>query len=224
MFVGHYALGFYLKKKNMGVPLWLIFLGVQFVDLLWAIFIMLGIERASFNPDASVFLRAVYEYYPFTHSLITSATIALLASYLVYKLFNKKWAIVTGIAIVSHWFLDLIVHAPDVPLFFDSYKLGLGLWNFPVLTLLLEVGLLTAGLWYFLKSLEDKRTKKWVIGLYLFLTIFYIGSFFAPAVPPTTMQIGIFGLLVYAGVPALAYFAEKKKSNTTEAVSEIEAT
>lgn len=221
MFVGHYALGYYLKAKNNYVPLWLIFLGVQFVDLLWAVFIFLGIERASFDPDASsVFLRAVYEYYPYTHSLFTSISIALLAAFVVHKLFNKKWAVVTGIAVISHWFLDLLVHIPDVPLFFDSYKVGLGLWNYPVLTLFLEVALLTLGLWYFVKAEEDKRTKKWAIGIYLFLAIFYVGSFFAPAVPPTTTQLGIFGLLIYGGIPVLAYFAESKKSrnNLSEAV------
>ncbi len=212
MFIGHYALGFYLKGKQNYVPLWLIFLGVQFVDLLWAVCIFFGIERASFDPEASsVFLRAVYEYYPYTHSLFTSVTIALLAAFVVYKLFNKKWAVVTGIAVVSHWFLDLLVHIPDVPLFFNSYKVGLGLWNYPVLTLLLEVALLTAGLWYFLRDEQNKRTKKWAIGIYLFLAIFYVGSFFAPAIPPTPVQIGIFGIIIYGGVPFLAYLAEKKK-------------
>jgi hypothetical protein len=100
---------------------------------------------------------------------------------------------------------------PDVPLFFDSYKVGLGLWNYPVATLLLEVVLLTVGLWYFLKDQDSKRTKIWASGIYAFLAIFYVGSFFAPAVPPTAIQIGIFGILIYGGVPVLAYFAERKK-------------
>jgi len=218
MFVGHYAFGYYLKAKHNYVPLWLIFLGVQFVDLLWALFIFLGIERASFDPDAtSVFLRAVYEYYPYTHSLFTSVSIALLAAFVVYKLLNKKWAMVTGIAIVSHWFLDLLVHVPDVPLFFDSYKVGLGLWNYPVATLVLEVALLTAGLWYFLKDEQNKRTKIWASGIYAFLALFYIATFFAPAVPPTPMQIGIFGMIIYSAVPVLAYLAERKKDEATVA-------
>ncbi|MCF7815618.1 MAG: hypothetical protein K9M10_01685 [Candidatus Pacebacteria bacterium] len=217
MFVGHYALGYYLKAKNNYVPLWLIFLGVQFVDLLWAVSIFFGIERASFDPEASsVFLRAIYEYYPYTHSLFTSISIAFLSAFVVYKLFNKKWAMVTGIAVLSHWFLDLIVHVPDVPLFFNSYKVGFGIWNYPVTTLFLEVIFLTVGLWYFIKSEENIRTRKWAIGIYFFLTIFYIGSFFAPAVPPTPIQIGIFGVLIYGGVAVAAYLAEKSKRGTTK--------
>jgi hypothetical protein len=51
----------------------------------------------------------------------------------------------------------------------------------------------------------------WTIGIYAFLTLFYVGSYFAPAVPSTPMQIGIFGILIYGGVPVLAYFAERRK-------------
>ena len=172
----------------------------------------MGVERASYDPEASVFLRAVYEYYPYTHSLFTNVTIALLVSYIVYKFINKKWAIVTGIAVLSHWFLDVIVHVPDVPVFFDSLKIGLGLWSYPLLTLVLEVGLLTIAFWLFLKNLTTTRTRKWAIGIYLFLTIFYVGSYFAPAIPPTPYQIGIFGLLIYGGIPVAAFFAEKTQS------------
>ena len=211
MFLGHYALGFYMKKRNQDVPLWLIFLGVQFVDLLWALLLMFGIERASFNPEASVFLRAVYEYYPYSHSLFTGITIALIFSYIVYRLSNKKWAYVAAIAVLSHWFLDVIVHVPDVPLFFDAYKVGLGVWSFPVLTLILEVALLTVGFFLFLKSTPDKKLRRWTVGLYVCLTLFYIVSFFAPAIPPSVLQVGIFGVLVYGGVPLIAFFAERKR-------------
>lgn len=210
MFVGHYALGFYLRGRNNTVPFWLILLGVQLVDLLWAVFLMLGVERASYNPDASVFLRAVYEYYPYTHSLFTSISIALLASFVVYRIANREWAIATGIAVASHWFLDLIVHVPDVPLFFNSYKVGLGLWNFPTTTLLLELTLLTAGFWYFLRRTENTREKRWATVLYLFLAVFYTASFLAPAVPPTPVQIGVFGVLIYGGIPLVAYFVERR--------------
>jgi hypothetical protein len=211
MFVGHYALGFYLKKRNNSVPLWLILLGVQLVDLFWAIFIALGIERASYNAEASVFLRPLYEYYPYTHSLFTNVTIALFVAILVYRFINRKWATIAGIAVLSHWFLDLIVHVPDVPLFFDSFKVGLGLWNFPVISLLFELLLLTAAFWYLKRDIESVRTRKWIWGIYLFLAIFYFASFFAPAVEPTTIQLGIFGLLIYGGIPAVAYFAERMK-------------
>ena len=45
MWVGHYAPGFLLKQVDRRVPLWLLFLAVQFVDILWAVFILLGPVR-----------------------------------------------------------------------------------------------------------------------------------------------------------------------------------
>jgi hypothetical protein len=34
MFVGHYAAGYAIKKRFQDIPLWLIFIAVQFVDIL----------------------------------------------------------------------------------------------------------------------------------------------------------------------------------------------
>ena len=34
MFIGHYAVGFVLKKKSPEIPLWMLFVAVQFVDIL----------------------------------------------------------------------------------------------------------------------------------------------------------------------------------------------
>jgi hypothetical protein len=44
---------------------------------------------------------------------------------------------------VSHWFLDAIVHRPDLPLAPGlPLRVGLGLWNHVVASLALELGLL----------------------------------------------------------------------------------
>lgn len=42
----------------------------------------------------------------------------------------------------SHWLLDLLVHRPDLPLYDDTMKMGLGLWNYPAIALALEAMLL----------------------------------------------------------------------------------
>jgi len=33
MFVGHYAIGFLLKRRFKEIPLWILFAAVQFVDI-----------------------------------------------------------------------------------------------------------------------------------------------------------------------------------------------
>jgi hypothetical protein len=42
--------------------------------------------------------------------------------------------------------LDLLVHRPDLPLYDDTAKVGLGLWNLPMLAFLLESALLFGGI------------------------------------------------------------------------------
>lgn len=45
MFVGHYGVSFAAKGAEPNIPLWVLFLAVQFLDILWAPLILFGIER-----------------------------------------------------------------------------------------------------------------------------------------------------------------------------------
>ena len=85
--------------------------------------------------------------YPITHSLLMGIVWGLCFGGL-YWLLKKdaRGALVIGICVVSHWVLDLIVHQPDLPLFpGNSPKVGLGLWNWPLLTGLVEGILFVTG-------------------------------------------------------------------------------
>lgn len=68
MFIGHYAVGFVLKKKTNEIPLWLLFIAVQFVDILAFLFVLLGIEHIKYNQSSNPFLRTIIEYVPYSHS------------------------------------------------------------------------------------------------------------------------------------------------------------
>ena len=56
------------------------------------------------------------------------------------------WALLVAVAVFSHWVLDFVVHRPDLPLYDDAAKLGLGLWNYPVPAFLLEIVVLFGGM------------------------------------------------------------------------------
>jgi hypothetical protein len=61
---------------------------------------------------------------------------------------TRHWqaSALVGLAIFSHYPLDVLVHVPDLPLAGnDSPKLGLGLWNYPVATMVAELGVLVLG-------------------------------------------------------------------------------
>ena len=47
MFIGHLALGFAAKKAAHRVPLVVLFAACQLADLLWPVFLVLGIERVA---------------------------------------------------------------------------------------------------------------------------------------------------------------------------------
>ncbi len=134
MFVGHYAASLILKRVDKNASLGMLFLAVQFVDILFFPFVLMGIEHFNIVENYTESTHFELEFMPYTHSLFASFLWAA-AVYIALRLLplkkavNKnKVAIVMGVAVLSHWFFDLIVHTPDLPLLSDSStKIGLGL-------------------------------------------------------------------------------------------------
>lgn len=208
MFVGHYAFGFFLKKKFNEIPLWQLFISVQFVDILAFFFVLLGVERISYNETANPFLRTVIEYVPLSHSLFSNGVIALIVFIIISKIRNTRWGLVLFIGILSHWFLDVFVHMPDMPLFFNNYKTGLGLWQFPWIAFLFELTLLVLTGYYLFKNSNNKR----LIVIIILLIAGYFAMFFAPEGEATPAQASILSLSLYTLFAALAYWSDRKKS------------
>jgi hypothetical protein len=155
VFVGHYGVSFAAKRFEPALPLWLLFIAVQFLDVLWAPLILLGIEHVRIVPGITRSNPLDLYYMPFTHSLMAavlwSVAMAGLFSALAPRA-RARSAVVLGAAVFSHWVLDLLVHRPDLPLYDDTVKLGLGLWNFPAPAFLLEGALLFSGIGLCIRS------------------------------------------------------------------------
>ena len=209
MFVGHYAVGLGLKKKYSAIPLWLLFLSVQFVDILAFILVLLGIEKIKYNPTSNPFLRTIIEFVPFSHSLFSNVLIALLVLLIFWKMKSKEWGIVLSIGLLSHWFLDTLVHLPDMPLFHNSLKVGLGLWQFPWIAFLLELsGLIIAG-HYLLKDYKIRKRHRILIS---FLSLGFMSMFFAPEAEATPAVASIMSLSLYAVFTSLAYWSGREEN------------
>ena len=93
MFVGHYAAGFAIKKKFQDIPLWLVFIAVQFVDILAFLLVLLGIEKISYNPTLNPFLRTSIDYVPYSHSLFYNLIFAVIIFSLFLRFKSIKWGI-----------------------------------------------------------------------------------------------------------------------------------
>lgn len=197
MFLGHFGLGMAAKKAVPVVSLGTLFLAAQFIDLLWPFFLLFGIETVAIEPGNTRFTPLNFISYPFSHSLLAVIGWAILFSviyYLIKK--NGKTAITLGLLVVSHWFLDLIVHRPDLPLAFnEETKWGFGLWNYPFLTLIIEILLFVLGIYLYLQSTISKNKT----GIYAFwgLIIFFMLIYVMNAAgnpPPNSEMIGYVGL------------------------------
>ena len=207
MFVGHYAVGFALKKKARDIPLWLLFVSVQFVDILAFLFVLLGVEKIAYNPSPNPFLRTTIDYVPFSHSLAANVVLAVAVFLVFRKLKSKEWAIVLSAAVLSHWFFDALVHAADMPLIHNEIKVGLGLWKFPWIALFFEVSLLFLAGYYLLKNYTKMKRHSILIFL---LSAGILSMFLMPEEETSPETASIVSLALYGLFASLAYWSERE--------------
>lgn len=215
MFIGHFGAALASKKFDDKPSLGTMFLASQFIDLLWPILLLAGIEKVKIEPGNSAFTPLNFIYYPFSHSLLFVLiwTFVFGAVYYFAKK-DLKSSVVLGALVLSHWVLDLISHVPDLPLYpGSSLKFGLGLWNFVSLTILVEGIIFLAGAYLYIASTKAEN-KKGSIGLWLllvFLAAIYISGIFSPP-PPSAEAIAYSGLLQWLFV-AWGYFIDRNRGS-----------
>jgi hypothetical protein len=197
MFIGHFGLGFGAKRLNPQPSLGTAFLAAQFIDLLWPFFLLMGIEKVVVEPGNTAFTPLHFVSYPFSHSLVAVLIWAGLFGGVYYAVKkNAKAALLLGALVLSHWLLDLVVHRPDLPLSFnEDTKVGLGLWNYKLATILIEVVLFSVGVFLYAQSTRAKNKKGsyafWSLVLF-FVLIYFMNAFGDP--PPDASSIGYVGL------------------------------
>jgi hypothetical protein len=190
MFIAHFGVGFGAKAAAPRVSLGSLFLAAQFVDLIWPTLLLLGIERVNIVTDGSRNPPLDFVYYPYSHSLLTVVGWAILfaIAYFIARR-NRIGAFVLGLAVISHWLLDLVVHYPDLPLYpGQSPLLGLSLWSSPILAMVLELAIFAAGVRLYLRSTRaSDATGKWSLwSLVAALLFIQIGNVFGEPPPSAT--------------------------------------
>jgi hypothetical protein len=112
----------------------------------------------------------------------------------------REAAVVAG-AVASHWVLDFLVHRPDLPLWDDAAKVGLGLWEHRGLALALELGLLAAAAAFLARRVPASRPAlPWLVGA---LAVLQLASLFGPA-PGSPGSFALVALGLFLGVPLFA--------------------
>ena len=211
MFVGHYGVSFAAKRVDPAIPLWVLFLAVQFLDILWAPCVLLGIERVRIVPGITASNPLDLYYMPYTHSLVAALIWSCVGGFVyqfVARPTRRQASVVVGLAVFSHWILDFVVHRPDLPLYDDSAKVGLGLWNAPALALGLEAVLLFGGIWLCLRGRLARSLGTLAFGILMLAIQAYV--FFGP--PPTSDRAAAStALIAYAVFATVIWWLQDRR-------------
>lgn len=213
MFAGHIgaalAIGRVERRVNVAV---FVFAAILLDFVLW-LFVVLGWESLSIPADFASRHQPDFVF-PWSHGLLASigwAALAAIAAFLLYPKLKEgrgRAAALVAAAVFSHWLLDALVHAPEMPVAgSDSMKLGLGLWNLMPVALIVEASIAMAGLWLFVSGCGLSRARKlWLSVLSLVILAFTVVGMTVAPPPPSVAAMAWSSLGMIAVVCLLAYW------------------
>ncbi|PYI70967.1 MAG: hypothetical protein DMF08_09915 [Verrucomicrobia bacterium] len=226
MFVGHYRVAFACRTERNEIPLWVLFVAVQFLDYIWATLVLLGIEKLRVIKGFTAGSMLDSYFHPYSHSLVTAVIWSVVAAF-VYKTvcsrhdchYSKSVPLMIGLAVFSHWILDLVAHPRDLAIYDNTWKVGFGLWNYRDPEFALEIALLAGGIaLYLTRNAMPTIRKGAVIAFGTALVIVQIGDTYVPRTALTDTAT-VTGVWVFYTLFVLIAFAVEKigvrtKSNT----------
>ena len=227
MFVGHYSVAFAAKSERNKIPLWVLFIAVQFLDYIWATLVLLGIEKLHVIKGFTAGSMLDSYFHPYSHSLIAALAWSVIAA-LVYKsvcsrdgcLYRRSAALIVGAAVFSHWILDLIAHPRDLAIYDNTWKVGFGFWNYRDPEFALEIALLAGGIvLYLTRNVMPAIRKVAVIAFGIALVVVQIGDTYVPRTPLTDKATAMGVWIFYTLLVVVAFVVEKIGSRSQSSVS-----
>ena len=213
MFIGHWAPALALAARPKAPGIGTLFVAGQLVD--WAFFglLLTGTEAMRVTPGISVMNPMDLYHMPYTHSLLGSAVFAAAFGALVLGLTKSRAAAgIAALVVLSHWFLDLLVHVPDLTLAGSPPKLGLALWNYPTIEMPLELGLTFGALWLYVRR---KRPAPLRVGvLAAVLLALQAVNWFGPVEPEVTTGTSLLAFFAYGAATLAAWWMGKSAANS----------
>jgi hypothetical protein len=188
MFVGHYSVAFAVKSERNRIPLWVLFVAVQFLDYVWATFVLLGIEKLRIVPGFTAGSPLDAYYMPYSHSLIAALGWSGVAVLIYKAVWDAKGSLLVGLAVFSHWILDFIAHPHD-----------------------LAVAMLAAAIVFYLMRNVISAARRWsVITFGISLVVVQIGDTFVPRAPLTDKMTALGVWIFYTLFVGVAFLLEKR--------------
>jgi hypothetical protein len=213
VFIGHFGVALAAKKIAPRTSLGTLVMAAQFVDLIWPLFLLLGVERVLIAPGTTAVTPLDFFSYPLSHSLLADLGWACLFAG-IYKLVKRdtRGAVCLWFVLMSHWLLDALSHQPDLPLYPGSAThVGLGLWNSPMWTLLVEGAIFAFGVKVYAKATRPRdRIGALAFRSYIaLLFLFYLINIFGP--PPPSEKAVAWGCLSLWLFVAWAYWLDRHR-------------
>ncbi|MFX1427747.1 MAG: hypothetical protein ACFFBE_14940 [Promethearchaeota archaeon] len=144
----HIGIAFMVQVIVPHIPIWVLIIASEFIDIIFIIFWVLKIEEMPTKETAG--------NSPYSHGLFMSLIWTILAALITFFISNDLYiTFIIGGLVFSHWILDFVaspmtyVYPNDtgLPIFFkNSRKIGLGLWNSKRAIIIGEYGVTVVGI------------------------------------------------------------------------------
>jgi hypothetical protein len=157
VYAGHYAAALAIKAREPRAPTWALLLATGFLDVLFGLFVMLGIEKVTMTPHVSPGFSL--DFIDWSHSLAMSLLWAVLYSIPFWRR-GRAVAVALAFAVFSHFLLDVPMHPPDLALWpYSTIRVGFGLWRrLPTGWWWIELVFIAAGCAYYVVRARTEKS------------------------------------------------------------------
>lgn len=218
--INHAATALAIHRRWPQVPMWPVLVSVQIVEVLWVVLNLLGVERTEVGPAFASMRDVHLVHMPYSHSLVTTALLACAVWWVFSKRLGRpQWGVALAIGVCSHTVLDLLVHAQDIAIApgIASPKLGTGLYDMPMVALLVETAY---GVWCW----RSFRGSKALLAVILAFNLGAL-SFYSADIPGPELFIAghplvfasFIGAHIAMGWVAIGYFARASWQRASDA-------
>ena len=216
MFIGHLAPAFAARAITDEAPrLGVLFFAAQLVDIAFFSFALVGLENFRIVPGITAMSPLDLYDYPITHSLfgtaLWAAGLAIIVGILMRNAVAATWA---AVVVLSHWVLDWVSHRPDLTLAGSGETYGLGLWNYPLPAIAIELGIFGLAFWMYLKRTKGPVAPPLImLGLLLAMQAY---SWFGPEPVAANVAFILIGLLSFGIMVALGTWVSSTRWHRTK--------
>jgi membrane-bound metal-dependent hydrolase YbcI (DUF457 family) len=207
MGIGHAAVALGASRAEPRINVGLLIFAAFLADFLLGIFAAFGLEQAHIPADFPSRHYLTFTF-PYSHGMVSLLLWGVLLGALLCWLDRRdriRAFVVIAALVFSHFILDALVHAPELPLLGEnSPKVGLALWNHMPLELTLETLMAAAGLVVYWRLGGGSKVSRWGIAIFtLLLTALTWTQLFASQ-PPAQSQLAptwIVAPIVFSAIP-----------------------